>query len=217
MNDVVKVGDIKVVVRTLDELIPYEDNPRNNENAVEFVANSISNFGYKDMIVIDKNNVIVCGHTRYKACKKLGIKEVACILADDLTDDQVKAFRLADNKVAEMAEWDGNLVQKELDDLFGKIDMELFGFFESLEQEEKEEQPEVEFTEVLLENHQYVVLFFDNDVDWLQAQSLLGIHDVKNLSTRQDGKLTKGMERKTVGRVLNGKDVLEALRKHYED
>lgn len=83
----------------LSELIPYENNPRKNDEAVDKVALSISAFGFKVPIVIDKNNVIVTGHTRYKAAKKLGLSVVPCIKADDLTDEQIKAFRLADNKV----------------------------------------------------------------------------------------------------------------------
>lgn len=111
----------------IKDLIPYEKNPRKNDKAVDYVAESIKEFGFKVPIVIDKNNVIVAGHTRYKASKKLGFKEVPCIVADDLNDEQIKAFRLADNKVGEFAEWDFDLLESELDDLID-IDMELFGF-----------------------------------------------------------------------------------------
>ena len=99
----------------LEEIKPYEKNPRNNDNAVDAVAASISEFGFKVPIIIDKDNIIVAGHTRYKAAKKLGLKTVPCIKADDLTDEQVKAFRLADNKVAEQAEWDFDLLNEELE------------------------------------------------------------------------------------------------------
>ena len=101
----------------LSDLKPYERNPRNNKEAVDYVANSIREFGFKNPIIVDKNNVIVAGHTRYLACKKLGIKEVPCVIADDLTDEQIKAFRLADNKVAEIATWDLDLLDEELNDL----------------------------------------------------------------------------------------------------
>lgn len=111
----------------VDELIPYENNPRKNDEAVDKVALSISAFGFKVPIVIDANNVIVTGHTRLKAAKKLGIKTVPCIKADDLTDEQIKAFRLADNKVAEFSEWDDEKLMKELEAL-GDIDMSLYGF-----------------------------------------------------------------------------------------
>lgn len=109
-------------------LKPYANNPRNNDKAVEAVAESIREFGFKVPIVIDKDGTIVAGHTRYKAAQRLGLKSVPCIVADDLTPEQVKAFRLADNKTAELAEWDFNALEKELHDLEGILDMENFGF-----------------------------------------------------------------------------------------
>lgn len=90
---------------SLDEIHPYEKNPRNNEPAVDAVAASIKEFGFKVPIIIDKDNIIVAGHTRYKSAIKLGLTEVPCIKADDLNEEQIKAFRLADNKVSELAEW----------------------------------------------------------------------------------------------------------------
>ena len=111
---------------SVDELIPYENNPRKNDEAVDKVALSISAFGFKVPIVIDKDKVIVTGHTRLKAAKKLGIKTVPCIMADDLSEEQIKAFRLADNKVAEFSEWDEEKLMKELESL--EMDMTLYGF-----------------------------------------------------------------------------------------
>lgn len=119
---------MEIVNKKITELKPYEKNPRKNDEAVEYVANSIKEFGFKVPIVVDKNNVIVAGHTRYKASKKLGLKEVPCIVADDLTEEQIKAFRLADNKVSEMADWDFSLLDEELENI--DIDMEQFGFEE---------------------------------------------------------------------------------------
>ena len=121
----------------LDEIKPYEKNPRNNDNAVDAVAASIREFGFKVPIIIDKDNVIVAGHTRYKAATKLGLKEVPCIKADDLNEEQIKAFRLADNKVSEQATWDFDLLNEEL---FGlTMDMEQFGFDMPEEEEENKE------------------------------------------------------------------------------
>ena len=108
---------------------PYENNPRKNDDAVEAVARSIKEFGFKVPIILDENNVIVAGHTRYKAAKKLEMTEVPCVIASDLTPEQIKAFRLADNKVAEQAEWDFVLLKEELEGI-ETIDMELFGFDE---------------------------------------------------------------------------------------
>lgn len=112
----------------ITELKPYPNNPRKNDHAVDAVAASIREFGFKVPLVIDKDGVIIAGHTRYKAAQKLGLKELPCIVADDLTDDQIKAFRLADNKTAELAEWDFELLDLELDDI--ELDMEPFGFME---------------------------------------------------------------------------------------
>ncbi len=118
---------MNIVIMNVGDIKPYEKNPRKNDAAVKYVQESIKQFGFKVPIIIDKDNVIVAGHTRHKAAKKLGLKTVPCIIADDLTDEQIKAFRLADNKVAEKAEWDFDLLSSELDDLFD-FDMGVFGF-----------------------------------------------------------------------------------------
>ena len=124
---------MNIINMRIDDITPYEKNPRRNDDAVKYVAESIQNFGFKVPLVIDRNNVIVAGHTRYKAAKKLGLDEVPCIKADDLSDEQVKAFRLADNKVAEKAEWDFGLLHSELDELFD-FDMTDFGFAAAVEE-----------------------------------------------------------------------------------
>lgn len=112
----------------LSEIKPYENNPRNNEEAVKYVANSIKKFGFKVPIIIDKNNVIVAGHTRFKAAQSLGLESVPVIRADDLTEEQVKAFRIADNKVSEYSTWDYEKLYLELDEI--DLDMQDFGFTE---------------------------------------------------------------------------------------
>ena len=124
-----KGANLEIINKNISELIPYDNNPRFNEKAVEAVANSIKEFGFKVPVVIDKKNVIVAGHTRLKACKKLGIKEIPCIIADDLSETQIKAFRLADNKVAEAASWNLEQLGLELSEIID-IDMEAFGFSE---------------------------------------------------------------------------------------
>ena len=119
--------DSKIEMRRISDLKPYKNNPRKNDKAVDAVAASIKAFGFKQPVVIDDNGEIIAGHTRLKAAKKLGIKTVPCIVADDLTPEQIKAYRLADNKTAELAEWDMDLLPLELDDL-QEFDMTLFGF-----------------------------------------------------------------------------------------
>ena len=116
---------MNIVYKKVDDLVPYENNPRNNDEAVDYVANSIKEFGFKVPVVVDKDNVVVAGHTRLKACEKLGITEVPCIVADDLTEDQIKAFRIADNKVSEYATWDEEKLSQELSDIM--LDMTEFG------------------------------------------------------------------------------------------
>lgn len=118
------------VLKKIDEIIPYINNPRNNDVSVDAVASSIKNFGFNQPIAIDTNNEIIAGHTRFKAAKKLGLTEVPCIIIDDLTDEEVRAYRLADNKVAESSTWDKEMLQEELAQL-GDFDMELFGFDEA--------------------------------------------------------------------------------------
>ena len=117
---------MQIVEKKVTELKAYEKNPRKNDNAVGPVAESIKEFGFKVPIIIDKDNVIVAGHTRLKAAKRLKLKTVPCIVADDLTPEQIKAFRLADNKVSEFAEWDMDFLTPELKEI--DFDMALFGF-----------------------------------------------------------------------------------------
>ena len=128
---------MEIINKKTNEIKPYENNPRKNDEAIKYVAESIKQFGFKVPIVIDKNGVIVAGHTRYKASKKLGLEEVPCIVADDLNEEQIKAFRLADNKVAEKSEWNFDLLDEELGDILN-LDMSDFGFELKLDEEEKE-------------------------------------------------------------------------------
>ena len=118
---------MKVKEMEIAKLIPYANNPRKNENAVGPVAESIKAFGFKVPVVVDKDGVIVAGHTRIEAAKRLGMDKVPCVVADDLTPEQVRAFRLADNKVSEFAEWDAVKLADELAEL-SDVDMQDFGF-----------------------------------------------------------------------------------------
>lgn len=137
-------GKLNLVMMKISDLREYENNPRKNEKAVDAVASSIKNFGFKVPIIIDKQNVVICGHTRILASKKLGMDEVPCVIADDLSEDQVKAFRLADNKTAELAEWDMDKLTEELQN----IDMDMLQFgFEDLENSLERDVLEDEFDE----------------------------------------------------------------------
>lgn len=154
---------MKIVDKPIEWLRPYENNPRNNEQAVEAVANSIKEFGFKVPIVATIDGEIVNGHTRFKAAKSLKLKTVPVLIADDLTEEQIKAFRLADNKTGELADWDVELLYSELDELTG-FDMTMFGFedidfsLDDFEEDEKktgeevdidsEEKPKVEYGDI---------------------------------------------------------------------
>lgn len=123
---------MNIVEMQLSELKPYDNNPRHNDVAVQPVANSIREFGFKVPIVVDADNVIIAGHTRYRAAQQLGLDTVPCIVADDLSPQQVKAFRLADNKVSEFATWDPDAMMEELQGIL-EIDMSEFGFLDNTE------------------------------------------------------------------------------------
>lgn len=141
----------KIIEKRLQDLTPYEKNPRKNAQAVDAVAASIREFGFKVPIVIDRDGVIVAGHTRYKAAGTLNMDKVPCIVADDLTDEQIRAFRLADNKSAELAEWDFDLLPEQLAAI-QEIDMSVFGF-EDIEEEIVEEMDEDDFDEESASEH----------------------------------------------------------------
>lgn len=137
-----KLNRLKIEYIDIEKLIPYINNPRINDNAVDVVASSIKEFGFKNPILIDRENVIIAGHTRLKAAKKLGLKEVPVIRVEDLTDKQIKAFRIADNKTSEFAEWDMELLEIELeglDDLFTGFDAVEFDDVMRIDEEAEED------------------------------------------------------------------------------
>lgn len=130
---------MKVQNVSIQNVKPYPKNPRDNDAGVDAVANSIKEFGWQQPIVVDNDNVIIVGHTRYKAAKKLGMKQVPVVVADKLTDEQAKAYRLADNKTGELTGWDDDLLNDELDGILD-IDMSDFGFELDIPGDEEEVQ-----------------------------------------------------------------------------
>ena len=124
-----QVEALKIIYKSVEEIRPYADNPRKNDDAVGQVAESIRAVGFRNPIIVDSDGVIIAGHTRLKAARSLGMKQVPVLVADDLTPEQVRLYRLADNKTAEAADWDDDKLQKELEELYAAgIDMSLFGF-----------------------------------------------------------------------------------------
>ena len=200
-------GNMQVFEKELSWLKPYANNPRDNESAVEPVAKSIKEFGFKVPIVATSDGEIINGHTRFKASKRLGLEKVPVIIADDLTDEQIKAFRLADNKVSEFSKWNEDKLRDELKQL--EMDMAEFGFefteLTELLEEEKEQEPEIKFTEELGEESNYIVLKFDTSVDWLLLESLFDLPRVHALASKA------GRERKGVGRVVDGVEFIDVI------
>lgn len=143
---------------SIEDIRPYEKNPRKNDDSVEYVANSIREFGWRQPIVVDADGVIIAGHTRYKAAKKLNMKKVPVLVADDLTDEQVKAYRLADNKTGEMAKWDFPLLNDELFDLCD-VDMDAFGFTDHEAEEFTQKMGRQEEQETTDEYNEFVEKF----------------------------------------------------------
>jgi ParB-like chromosome segregation protein Spo0J len=120
---------MKIEIAKIDSIKPYEKNPRINDNAITKVANSIKEFGFRQPIVVDKDRIIIAGHTRHKAALQLGLKDVPITVADNLTKAQIKAYRLADNRVSQEASWDTTLLGYELKDLKDlDFDLSLTGF-----------------------------------------------------------------------------------------
>ena len=184
---------MKIENVNVNDLIPYEfNNKKHDKKQVDRIANSIKEFWFLQPLVIDKDNIIVVGHWRLEGAKKLWLKEVPCIRAENLTDVQIKKYRILDNKLNE-SDWDADKLKMELDELgdldFGDIKLDLdeeFGeLLKDIEEEVKkeEEKPEVEFSEELLEEHNYVVLYFDNTTDWMTACDVFGIEQKKRLGS----------------------------------
>lgn len=202
---------MQIIQKKLADIVPYANNTKkHDETQIKNVAESIKKYGWVQPIVIDNDGTIVIGHCRALAAEKLGMKEVPCVVVSDLTEEEINALRIVDNKTNE-SPWDFDLLSAELPE----IDLSDFEFDFGIEEEEteivKDEAPEVEFSEILGEENNYLVLQFKTDIDWLNAQSIFGLETVKSYSTRKDGKVTKNMERKGVARVLDGAKVLNEL------
>ena len=206
-------------IETIDinKIKEYPNNAKlHPQEHIEQIKKSIEEFGNNDPIAVDENNVIIEGHGRLYALKELGHTECEIIRLTHLTEEQKRAYILAHNKLTMNTGFDLEILSSELDSIFD-IDMGEFGFDLSEGQGEDEEIiPDVSFTEVLGEEHNYVVLYFDNEVDWLQAETMFDIQKVKALSTRKDGSVSASMVRRGVGRVLNGAKALEQIKNEYQ-
>ena len=196
---------MEIEYKKLVELIPYVNNPRNNEAAVDKVASSIQEFGFKVPIIVDSQNVIIAGHTRFKASKKLGLKELPCIVSDDLTEAQIKAFRIADNKVSELATWDEELLSLELEQLAEMgYDLELTGVeMDALDDllDDEDEQEEDKYTSKM-DVPQYEITgecpSLDELVDCEKTDELIKAIQNSNVSEQEKAFLLKAATRHEV-------------------
>lgn len=190
---------------------------------MELLARVIEAQGWRQPVKVStRSGYIVSGHGRYEAALLLGCP-VPVDFQDYPGEAEELADLLADNRIAELAEMDEKMLAEvfavidESDlaaDIAGYTDDAVLALVDAIDGD-LEIVGEVPFAEVLREEHNYIVLYFDNEVDWLQAESVFALETVKALSTRTDGKLTEGQERKGVGRVIRGADALEAMRVAY--
>ena len=126
-----KSKEYHIEIRDIGSIRPYEKNPRQNDDAVDAVAASLKEFGFRSPIVVDGDGVIICGHTRLKAAQKLGLAKVPVHVAKDLTPEQVRAYRVADNKTSDLSDWDYDILPIELSELQDAgFDMGLLAFDE---------------------------------------------------------------------------------------
>jgi len=163
--------ELKIIYRDIEELIPYANNPRAiSPEAVSKVAGSIAEFGFKNPVIVDGKDVLVTGHTRLQAARKLGLTHIPTIVADELSEAQIKAFRIADNKTAEFSEWDEELLKIEIDglmDLDVDLDIDSLGFdTEALEKLFDESSPAdpVDLSDKLVESYD-VIISLDGEME----------------------------------------------------
>lgn len=207
--------ELNIVYRNIKELKPYKKNAKKHpKEQVERIANSIKGFGFFEhrAVAIDREDNVVEGHGRILAAKKAGLTQVPTICLDDMTEEQIKAWRLIENKTAESS-YDEAMISKEIEELLqSDIDMEAFGFsVDVLEDETIEVEPDVPFTEILNEENNYIVLKFNNKIDWLNAMGMFGIEKAKAYPTRKEGNKKSFGMRAGVGRVLDGQKALERV------
>ncbi len=207
--------ELNIVYRNIKELKPYKKNAKKHpKEQVERIANSIKEFGFFEhrAVAIDREDNVIEGHGRILAAKKAGLTQVPTICLDDMTEEQIKAWRLIENKTAESS-YDEEMISKEIEELLqSDIDMEAFGFsVDILEDETIEIEPDVPFTEILNEENNYIVLKFNNKIDWLNAMGMFGIEKAKAYPTRKEGNKKSFGMRAGVGRVLDGQKALERV------
>lgn len=202
---------LNITYRPIKELKPYKKNAKkHNKEQVEQIANSIKEFGFTQPVIIDKHDCVVAGHGRILGAKKAGLKQVPTVCLDELTEEQIKAYRLVDNKLNE-SEWDKKTLKEELDELYSSFSMEDFGFGISIENIDLLQEGKREIAPELGEANNYIVLEFDTEQEWEDAQFYFDLKEVETPDKNQK------IRRKGIGRVIKGKDILEILKERYEE
>lgn len=202
---------LNITYRPIKELKPYKKNAKkHNKEQVEQIANSIKEFGFTQPVIIDKHDCVVAGHGRILGAKKAGLKQVPTVCLDELTEEQIKAYRLVDNKLNE-SEWDKKTLKEELDELYGSFSMEDFGFGISIENIDLLQEGKREIAPELGEANNYIVLEFDTEQEWEDAQFYFDLKEVETPNKNPK------IRRKGIGRVIKGKDILEILKERYEE
>ena len=203
-----KQKQISIVYMSVDDITPYDKNARWNNKAVDAVASSIKEYGFKNPILIDKDNIIIAGHTRLKAALKLGIENVPCIYADDLTQQQIKALRIADNKTGEIADWNFDLLEEELQELIGDgYDISSIGFNQK------------ELDEIIAKTVEDMDYYLDlrngddeEDSEEEENPEMLDIDDIKSSMLRTEHKLKLG----SINIILTDDEYSEFMRQYNE-
>ena len=203
---------LKYEMVDLKKIKPFKGNPKTHpERQLEKIRMSIKEFGFNVPLLLDKNNEIIAGHGRYLVAQDMDLKKVPVLRADHLSKAQVKAFRIADNE-SSISDWNDELLAIELAAIEKMgLELDLTGLDQKMidklkeDPEEKNKKPDVEFTEELHESNNYIVMFFDNDIDWLQAMTLFELKTVKALDSRP------GFEKAGIGRVVNGAKALNKI------
>lgn len=203
--------ELNIIYRPIKELKPYKKNAKkHNKEQVEQIANSIKEFGFTQPVIIDKHDCVVAGHGRILGAKKAGLKQVPTVCLEDLTEEQIKAYRLVDNKLNE-SEWDKKTLKEELDELYSSFSMEDFGFGISIENIDLLQEGRREIAPELGEANNYIVLEFDTEQEWEDAQFYFDLKEVETPDKNPK------IRRKGIGRVIKGKDILEILKERYEE
>ena len=203
--------ELNITYRPIKELKPYKKNAKkHSKEQVEQIANSIKEFGFTQPVIIDKHDCVVAGHGRILGAKKAGLKQVPTVCLDELTEEQIKAYRLVDNKLNE-SEWDKKTLKEELDELYSSFSMEDFGFGISIENIDLLQEGRREIAPELGEANNYIVLEFDTEQEWEDAQFYFDLKEVETPDKNPK------IRRKGIGRVIKGKDILEILKERYEE